>query len=483
MPNDWMIYGREKGKKRFRAFDGSGFTDKLMFALRFPPDKGDEVAETVAQLNRDNPDFEFQARRGIGTIFGDKPKDPPKDDRVQRDFGVALITYSEREDYVVIRFRKPPSDDALAILTGNGFIEGPKGVWKSDYDEVSQSVAERAAELTEALPARSDAKEGDYAIYGRQWGIGRYRPFDGKELGSEPMRWPYSYRQTVMSIAESLGYNNSALEFEVRQLPDTVYDGPIDNVTQKRLDGRKLRDLVIPVPHWGSFDRPDPPKDVPKLDTFPDSHVIEPVDDFHIDYPTQVFDMELVTEPIQGKRTVVNKTRAIDAAVVEISRGNATIVKSSIENGVYYAVIDACNPDLGACQRILVTGKVVDAPNGGVRTYLLQSDTGSPFLDCPRSYLKLLDEPRTIQDECYRRMVSERYDGDGRPWEERRYVVSGKEYDADGMVDAVSETTGLTPWQVKTTRDVRAMRVHDEIDVSGTRLSRVFNRKARRSGR
>ena len=80
-------------------------------------------------------------------------------------------------------------------------------------------------------------------------------------------------------------------------------------------------------------------------------------------------------------------------------------------------------------------------------------------------------------------MVSERYDGDGRPWEERRYVVFGKEYDADGMVDAVSETTGLTPWQVKTTRDVRAMRVHDEIDVSGTRLSRVFNRKARRSGR
>ena len=41
MPNDWMIYGREKGKKKFRAFDGSGFTDKLMYALRFPPDQGD----------------------------------------------------------------------------------------------------------------------------------------------------------------------------------------------------------------------------------------------------------------------------------------------------------------------------------------------------------------------------------------------------------------------------------------------------------
>lgn len=481
MPNDWMIYGREKGKKRFRAFDGSGFTDKLIYALRFPPDQGDQVAETVDQLNRDNPDYEFQARRGTGTIFGEKPKDPPKNDRIQRDMGVALITYSEIEDNVTIRFKTPPNDDSLAILMGNGFVEGPKGVWKSDCDEVSKSVAERAAELTAALPAVSYEKEGDYIIVGRQKGIGKYRLFDGKGLGNEPLRWPYSYRQTVMSIAESLGYNNPSLEFEVRQLPDTIYNGPIDKATQRRLDGRDMHMLEIPTPHWGSFDRPDPPKDVPKLDTFPEEPIVEPIDDYHLDYSTQVFDMELISQPIEGRRTVANKTRAIDAAVMEISGGNATIVRSSMENGVYYAVIDACNPDLGACQRILVTGKVVDATNGGVRTYLLQSDTGSPFLDCPRSYLKLLDEPRTIQDECYRRMVFERYDGDGRSWDERRYSVAGKEYDADAMVEAVSKSSGLTPWQVKTTRDVRAMRVHDEVDLSGTKLVRIFNRKGRRS--
>ena len=471
MPNDWMIYGRERGKKKFRAFDGSGFTDKLAFALRFPPDQGEKVAGIVAQLNADNPDFEFEARRGSGTIFGDKPqKTEPKDDRVQKDMGVALITESESGNYVIIRFRRSPSKDALSILYGNGFTEGPPGVWKCDYDEVSKSVAERAAELTEDLPEQIDVVEGDYAIFGRQRGIGKFRPFDGRGFGNEPMRWPSTYRQTVMGIAESLGLRNPGLEFEVRQLSDTIYGGKIDRRTAAELDGRNLRDLIVPVPHWGSFGGEDPSG----------GSRVTPVKDYPMDYSTQVFDMEIISPPIEGRRTATNKARAMDSAITEISGGNVTVMKSSMEKGVYYAVLEACNPDLGSCQRILVTGRLLDAPNGGVRTYLLQSDTGSTFLDCPRSYLKLLDEPRTAQDEKYRSMVVERLSGDGRPWNKRRYRIGKEEMDSDKMVSTLAKSSGKTPWEIQTTRDIRAMRVFDEVDVGGSRLTRIFNRKGRR---
>ena len=62
MPNDWMIYGREKGKGRYRSFDGQGFTNNLIYALRFHPDEGDKVNQVVSQLNHDNHGFEFEAQ-------------------------------------------------------------------------------------------------------------------------------------------------------------------------------------------------------------------------------------------------------------------------------------------------------------------------------------------------------------------------------------------------------------------------------------
>lgn len=64
---DWVIYGKKKGGGRYRIFTGDGFSDNLMFGLRFPPDQKDRVKRIVDRLNADNPDYVFEARRGKGT--------------------------------------------------------------------------------------------------------------------------------------------------------------------------------------------------------------------------------------------------------------------------------------------------------------------------------------------------------------------------------------------------------------------------------
>lgn len=240
-----------------------------------------------------------------------------------------------------------------------------------------------------------------------------------------------------------------------------------------RLQRRHLHDITVPTPHWGAFDRPSPQDGTRTLDTFPDGPV-EPDVGPSLDYSAQLFGMEIVTSPLKGRRTPSNKCRLLD-----ITNGDVNILKSTISKDVYYAVLKACNPDLRTFQKILVTGKVLDDPEGGIRTYLLQSDAGSPFLDCPCSYLSILDYPRTEQDEIYHSKVLRLFESDRRPWDERKYTIGGTEYDAPGMVQKVSDSTGLTPWGVQTTRDIRAMRVYDEVDLNRTKLIRVFNRHER----
>lgn len=72
-----MIYGREKGKGKFMPFTGEGFTDKVIYALRWAPDQGEKVQTIVEHLNEDNPSFEFEARRGKGSMFSTPKTEKP----------------------------------------------------------------------------------------------------------------------------------------------------------------------------------------------------------------------------------------------------------------------------------------------------------------------------------------------------------------------------------------------------------------------
>lgn len=67
---DIIIYGKRKGDKRFRPFDGEGFTNKLIYAMHYPPSRAAQVAELVDELNRMNPDYVFEMRRSGGSLYG-----------------------------------------------------------------------------------------------------------------------------------------------------------------------------------------------------------------------------------------------------------------------------------------------------------------------------------------------------------------------------------------------------------------------------
>lgn len=424
MANDWMIYGKEKGKKQFRPFTGEGFTGNIIYALRFPPNEGEKVKEIVEQLNRDNPRYIFEARRGKGSIFPD-PDNPKKG-------------------------RDP---------------------WKPENPE----------DLFEYYESPRPDRDGDLIIRGRAKGSGVFLPFDGYGFTGDPLRWPSGsgFRQNVMSIARSLEVNNPHMEFEVVRLSDTVFRSYPRFAEGDPFKRRYLHNLIVEPPYDDGYGRPDNPKRMKRLDKFPDTPV-QPVPDYPMDYSTQMFGMELVTEPIAGRRSPSAKCRAIDTAIAAVTQGQASVLKSTLKGGTYYAVVEACNSGLGSCQRILLTGRVLDCANGAVSTFLLQSDTGSYFLDVPRSYLKMIDDPRTEADERYRQMMNERLAGDGRPWNKRRYTVDGEEMDADQMVSRVSKLTGRTPWQVQTTRGIRAMRVHDSYEAGGSKIVRCFNMKRKR---
>lgn len=395
-----------------------------------------------------------------------------------------MITVDQAGNLVEISFGADIPQELKAYLTDNDFTFDREGHWINNYDDYNVEVAGIAADLLARYqdeqernrPTTAPMRQGDLAIYGRQKNIGRFRPFDGNELGDEPIRWSFSMRSDVINIAKSLGDNNPSLEFEVRQLPDTIFDDFLSAEGEAGLRRRHLHGLTISTPYWSAYDRPSPEDESRTLDTFTNTPM-EPPDVHSMDYSTQLFGMEIITPPLQRRRTPANKCRLMDSTIIGMTEGKVKILKSTISKDVYYAVLEVCNPDLGTYQRILVTGKVLDDFDGSISTYLLQSDTDSPFLDCPRSYLSMLDDPRTEQDGIYRSKVLKRFEGDGRPWDERRYMIGSTEYDADGMVKAVSNSTGLTPWGVQTTRDIRAMRVYDEVDMKGTRLLRVFNRR------
>lgn len=74
--SDLLIYGRVKGKGKFMAFTGDGFTSNLIYAPRWRAEEKAKVERIVSDLNRDNPDYEFEVRRGTGSIYGSQNKRP-----------------------------------------------------------------------------------------------------------------------------------------------------------------------------------------------------------------------------------------------------------------------------------------------------------------------------------------------------------------------------------------------------------------------
>ena len=68
---DLVIYGKRKGEKKYKGFDGEGLTNRRIYYMHYPPDKAQEVAEMVAEMNAMNPDYEFKLGRSDGTLFLD----------------------------------------------------------------------------------------------------------------------------------------------------------------------------------------------------------------------------------------------------------------------------------------------------------------------------------------------------------------------------------------------------------------------------
>ncbi len=433
--SDLLIYGREKGKgKKFMPYDGrGGFTGNLIYAARFPPDGAEMVQEIVDRLNRDNPDYEFEMRRGNGT-FHLEPQPEPK--------------------YTMFDPHAPDPNKGRHITGGE----------------------------VEYLRRAEVVPNGDIGILARIKGSGsEYTTFDGFGLGGKVLRWPNDYIEVVRDVMFSLSKNNPDYEFKAVFLPDTVfirypypsiYNNPLNEPRLHRIRFRKKTESScdLPATEWPT--EPKPPvqgvvRGVPKV-----TESARPMD-----YSVQMFGSEIITPPIEGKRTQSAKCRAIDGAISSKTGGAATVVRSTMKGKTYYGVAEVCSPEIGSRQRILLTGNVLDDPKGGVSTFLLQSDTGSRFLDAPQSYLKMIDEPRTDADEEYRRKVSVRKSGDGRSWKSRKYTIDGREVGADEMVGIVSKRTGKTPWEVETTRDIRAMRVFDEYDAGGVKVTRSYNRR------
>lgn len=144
-----MIYGREKGKSRYRPFDGHGFTNNLSYALRFHPDEGDKVNQLINQLNHDNPQYEFEARRGKGSIYGDEPNDKnkPRTGSVTRTVGDATITADQSGNQIEISFRVDIPDELRVYLMDNDFRSDREGHWTNNYDDYNLEVAGIAADL------------------------------------------------------------------------------------------------------------------------------------------------------------------------------------------------------------------------------------------------------------------------------------------------------------------------------------------------
>lgn len=59
-----MVYGKEKGASRFRAFDmeNNCFVNKKIYASIFTDNQREELEAEVASMNKLNPNYQFEIR-------------------------------------------------------------------------------------------------------------------------------------------------------------------------------------------------------------------------------------------------------------------------------------------------------------------------------------------------------------------------------------------------------------------------------------
>lgn len=353
---------------------------------------------------------------------------------------------------------------------------------------VSLNVDNRSRPTYRDSPTEVPADEGDLAIYGRQRNIGGWGPFNGTDIGGDPVRWPSDYRQIVRQIATCLEENNPAMEFQVRQSNDTIFDSYPPATADSPLRRQHLCDVVVPTPYWGAFDRPrtDPRNgtldrfvEKKKQNRFLDEHIIVTRPKaYPMDFTAQYFGRLVNTPPLNGRRTPSAKAHAISESLC-VWNQNVSVLKSTVKGDVFYGVLEVDNPDIHDSRKVLVTGALSDMPDGGISVYLSSTDGGSSHFDVPESYLALLDEPRTEEDERYRGMLYERRKGRRRPWSERRFKVGGKEMDADGMVRDVARSTKRKPSEVESDPRIRGMGMYDETYYNGQHIVRSYGRRHR----
>ncbi len=198
-------------------------------------------------------------------------------------------------------------------------------------------------------------------------------------------------------------------------------------------------------------------------------------------YSVQTYGVKVETEPVQGRMTPAAKADAIGRAIEEMTEFRSRPVRATVRKGVYYAVLQVDAPEIGDTRNVLVSGRVQDIGGRKLRVMLDQSDTGSANMDVPKSYLEMLDAPATDQDKAFRQRMAERFDGDGRPWEDRQYTVGLGKISIGDAVDRISASTGRTKKEVLADPLLRGMRVHDTYDLGdGEAMARSYSRRGRR---
>lgn len=287
-------------------------------------------------------------------------------------------------------------------------------------------------------------------------------------------------------IALDFPYDGSPLEPSGDPYDDPLYDPELQVADVRAVKAAATPQAPArraePVPELGGFVTADTlarqkPKAAKKASKKPREISAAPMDT----YSTQTYGVLVETEPVKGRLTPNNKANAIGMAIVEMTEGRSVPIKDTIRKGTYYAVLRVDAPEIGDTRNVLVSGRVRDIGGGRLQVMLDQSDTGSANMDVPKSYMELLDFPQTEQDKAFRQRMAERYDGDGRPWEDRAYTVGLKKIGIGDAVGRIAKSTGRSEKEVLADPMLRGMRVHDIYDLGdGETMARSYSRRGRR---
>lgn len=456
---DLEIYVRAPEDDSFRPFDGNGIGNE---PLRWPFFHRQHVKAIAQSMAEGNPGYDFDVRYD--------------DDTAYEEFDYREYEGSYRPDLKGFDFRAPKTRRMDGQTDIGSFA--PRAVpnhpewppFPSDDEPLDNPYDPMDDPLYEPWMRSPIRPEGRHMeIVALIPGDSRKWYYTGSVLRASESTVQYydpNEAETVRRKLEELGRTHPDYVFEVeyaepvrKKIADEPYVGDLPPMSEEFVTADRLRRSDASVRRRVEEISSDP------VDT----------------YSTQTYGVQVVTAPIAGRLTPSSKADAIGASIIEMTEGRTRPLKATVRKGVYYGVLEVDAPEIGDARRILVSGRVVDNGDRTFSVVLDQSDTGSPNMDVPRTYMAMLDEPVTEQDAMFRKRMSERYDGDGRPWDDRRYTVDGTETDVGTVVAKLSRFSGRTPKQVLSDPGFRGMRVYDEVDMGqeGT-LARSYARRMRR---